>query len=394
MLRQEVAIGSLERDIPDTALLEGERRILARVAKGGPLNDVLRDLILLVEQPSHGDMLASILVLSQDGTRLLEGAAPSLPAAYNAAINGIPVGNGIGSCGTAAFTGESVFVADIATDPLWKDFRDLACEHGLAACWSVPLKSSDGQVLGTFANYYRVPRVPTGRDIIAIETVAQTAAIAIERHRAEMARSHAEEQRKMLLHELNHRVKNAFALAGALITVGARTVPSAAELAASVQGKLASLSRAHDLLVDRLSATDGTLADASLRDLVASAFAPYTVSPATQARIEGPDLRISSHALSDLALLLHELATNAAKYGAWSDGDGEVELRWVVNDNVLRFDWHEQGGPIVVPPSNLGFGSTLTRRIVEKQYGGTIDFDWHPRGLNIAITLPLPRIVS
>ena len=100
MLRQEVAIGSLGRDIPDTALLEGERRILARVAKGGPLTDVLRDLILLIEQPSQGEMLASILVLSEDGARLLEGAAPSLPAAYNAAINGIPVGNGIGSCGT------------------------------------------------------------------------------------------------------------------------------------------------------------------------------------------------------------------------------------------------------------------------------------------------------
>src|SRR3569623_315832 len=178
-LRQEVVIGSLERDIPDAALLEGERSILARVAKGGSLSDVLRDLILLVEQPSGGEMLASILVLSEDGTRLLEGAAPSLPAAYNAAINGIPVGNGIGSCGTAACTGQSVFVADIATDPLWKDFRGLAREHGLAACWSVPLKSADGQVLGTFANYYRVPRTPTRRDILTIETIAQPAAIAI-----------------------------------------------------------------------------------------------------------------------------------------------------------------------------------------------------------------------
>ncbi|MCW5690722.1 MAG: GAF domain-containing protein [Pseudolabrys sp.] len=393
-MRQEVVIGSLERDIPDAALLEGERSILARVVKGGPLSDVLRDLILLVERPSGGEMLASILVVSEDGTRLLEGAAPSLPAAYNAAINGIPVGNGIGSCGTAAFTGESVYVADIATDPLWKDFRDLAREHGLAACWSVPLKSADGQVLGTFANYYRVPRVPTRRDILTIETIAQTAAIAIERHRAELARSHAEEQRKMLLHELNHRVKNAFALAGALVTVGARTAPSAAELAASVQGKLSSLSRAHDLLVDRLSATEGTLADASLRDLVTSAFAPYTAASSAQARIEGPDLRIASHALSDLALLLHELATNAAKYGAWSDSHGSVELRWSVADDVLRFDWRERDGPIVVPPSTSGFGSTLTKRIVEKQYGGSIAFDWDPRGLNIAITLPLQRVAS
>ncbi len=393
-MRQEAFIGSLEREIPDVALLEGERSILGRVAKGGPLHDVLRDLILLIEQPSRGEMLASVLILSEDGNHLVEGAAPSLPPAYNVAIDGIPVGNGIGSCGTAAFTGESVFVADIATDPLWKDFRDLAKSHGLAACWSVPLRSSDGQVLGTFANYYRVPRVPTSRDVLAIETVAQTAAIAVERHRADMARARAEEQRKLLLQELNHRVRNAFALAGALVAVGARTAPSAADLATSVQGKLASLSRAHDLLLDRLSASEGALADASLRDLVASTFTPYASGPATQIRIDGPDLRIAPQALSDLTLILHELATNAAKYGALRERDGEVTLQWTVDDTSLRFDWRERGGPAVVAPAKAGFGSTLTQRIIEKQLGGRIESDWDPRGLHAAIVLPLQRIVS
>ena len=210
-------------------MLQGERSILSRVARGGPLADVLRDLIELVEKPSGGEMLASVLFVSEDGTRLLEGAAPSLPAEYNSAIHGLAIGHGVGSCGTAAYTGEPVFVADIANHPFWKDFRDVARAHGLAACWSVPIKSSEGKVLGTFANYYREPRAPTQRDMQIIETVAQTAAIAIERHRADVARARAEEQRKLLLQELNHRVKNAFAIASALVTLGARSAASPAE---------------------------------------------------------------------------------------------------------------------------------------------------------------------
>ena len=163
-------------------MLQGERSILSRVARGGPLADVLRDLIELVEKPSGGEMLASVLFVSEDGTRLLEGAAPSLPAEYNSAIHGLAIGHGVGSCGTAAYTGEPVFVADIANHPFWKDFRDVARAHGLAACWSVPIKSSEGKVLGTFANYYREPRAPTQRDrakharVTASSTVESAAA--------------------------------------------------------------------------------------------------------------------------------------------------------------------------------------------------------------------------
>lgn len=100
-------------------MLVAERDILARVAIGGPLKEILRDVILMVEKPSRGSMLASILLTTENGGNLVEGAAPSLSADYNAAIDGIPVGDGVGSCGTAAFTATPVIVTDIATDPLW-----------------------------------------------------------------------------------------------------------------------------------------------------------------------------------------------------------------------------------------------------------------------------------
>ena len=145
-------------------LLVRERDILTRIAAGGPLEEILRDLVLMVEQPSHGEMLASVLFLSPDRKHLLEGAAPSLPKEYNAAIHGAEIGPRVGSCGTAAHTGEPIIVSDIAASPLWEDFRDIALKHNLRACWSIPIKAADGSVLGTFANYYREPREPTGRD--------------------------------------------------------------------------------------------------------------------------------------------------------------------------------------------------------------------------------------
>jgi len=229
-------------------LIVAEREILTRVAAGGSLAEVMRDIILMVEKPAKGDMLASILILSDDGKHLLEGAAPSLPAAYNAAVNGIPVGEGVGSCGTAASRREAVIVSNIATDPLWADYRELALGHGLRACWSLPIVAADGQILGTFANYYREPKEPTERDLEVIGMVTRTTAIAIERSRNELARERAEHQRLLLLRELDHRVKNLFTLVGSLLKMTAHSATDVKSYAEAVQGRLAALQRAHEMV--------------------------------------------------------------------------------------------------------------------------------------------------
>jgi GAF domain-containing protein len=155
----------------------GERAVEA-VASGASLNDALAELIRALEAESQVEMLGSILLLQ--GDRLYEGAAPNLPPAYNAAISGLQIGPAVGSCGTAAHYGETVFVDDIKTDPLWVDFRAIALEHGLRACWSTPIKDTQGRVLGTFANYYRQARHPRQSDYSAIETAAAYVAKAIE----------------------------------------------------------------------------------------------------------------------------------------------------------------------------------------------------------------------
>lgn len=140
----------------------------------------LNELLRSVEATSRSGMLASILILDKDAGRLRHGAAPSLPAEYNAAIDGVEIGPQVGSCGTAAYLDRTVVVYDIANDPLWSNFRDLALTHQLRACWSTPIHHPDGSILGTFANYYTVVRDPSPIDQTHTEIVKNIAADIIE----------------------------------------------------------------------------------------------------------------------------------------------------------------------------------------------------------------------
>jgi PAS domain S-box-containing protein len=167
-------------------LLTGEKRLLEMVARGDSRALILDAFCRLFEELSSGS-LSSILLLDANTSRLRHGAAPNLPAEYTEAIDGIVIGPSVGSCGTAAYRAEPVIVSDIATDPLWADYRDLALAHELRACWSRPILSSNGRVLGTFATYYREPRSPTPQERNVIEQITHLASIAVDRKQAENA---------------------------------------------------------------------------------------------------------------------------------------------------------------------------------------------------------------
>src|ERR1700716_1506711 len=173
------------------ALLAGENRILEMLAKGDSLAEILDNLCQMVEVQSTG-VLASILLMDANGKQLRHGGAPNLPKAYTEAIDGAFIGASVGSCGTAAYRAEQVIVSDIATDPLWADFRDLALAHSLRACWSTPIFSSEGKVIGTFAMYYREPRSPSPLEQDTIKHITHLAGIAIQRKLAETARRESE----------------------------------------------------------------------------------------------------------------------------------------------------------------------------------------------------------
>ena len=177
-------------------LMAEHRTMLEQIARQAPLSEVLDAMVRCIEHISPHDVLASVLLADPDGRHLRHGAAPSLPDFYNQAIDGIATGEGVGSCGTAAHRREPVIVTDIATDPFWADFRRLAEQAGVAACWSVPILARDGGLLGTFAVYHRTPRVPQDTDLTLIGIFADTAALAIERHHIEQAKAAAEARAK------------------------------------------------------------------------------------------------------------------------------------------------------------------------------------------------------
>jgi PAS domain S-box-containing protein len=191
----------ISRDITERKrnelLITSQNRVLELLASGAPLSAILETICRSVEELAPG-VLCSILLL--EGDRLRHGAAPSLPHDYNQKVDGLKIGPTVGSCGTAAYLKKPVIVSDTFTDPLWADFRDLAQQYGLRACWSTPILSQRGDVLGTFAMYYREVRSPSAYELQLIERVTHMASLAIERAQTQ-AQLRASEQRYRSLFE-------------------------------------------------------------------------------------------------------------------------------------------------------------------------------------------------
>lgn len=187
----------LARDAADRELSEQREQtrnhVLELLAHGASLAAILDEIVRGVEQ-QQPDMLCSILLLDNEGKRLLTGAAPSLPDFYNAAIDGIEIGIGAGSCGTAAFTGQRVIVEDVQVHPYWAPYKELAGRAGLGACWSEPIRSASGKVLGTFAIYHHQAHHPTDDEIRLIEQTANLAEVALGRSHADQALKESEKK--------------------------------------------------------------------------------------------------------------------------------------------------------------------------------------------------------
>ncbi len=201
----EPCLLSIAHDITERkraeSLLAGEKRVLEMISSDARLSTVLESIVRLVEEQQPGT-LCSILLLDKSGKTLHHGAAPSLPPSYVQAIDGIAIGPTAGSCGTAAFLEKTVIVSDISSDPLWATGRDLALPHGLRACWSMPIFSSDRLVLGTIAQYHRAPTSPADDDLRLVERFCHLAGIAIERAQAEDVLRNANQALRTLSRQL------------------------------------------------------------------------------------------------------------------------------------------------------------------------------------------------
>jgi len=358
------------------SLIAAENEVLAAIVGNTPLPEILERLTRSVEEYSGNMTLASILLMDVDGKHLRHGAAPSLPNAYNQAIDGVEIGPSVGSCGTAAFRNEPVYVSDISTDPLWVDFKDLARSHGLKACWSTPIRSGSNSVLGTFALYHHEIRSPTPQEKEIVALTTRLAGLAIEQ---EQNRS----QRQLLVDELTHRVKN---LLTVVLAISSSTLRGHTEEAAykTFQERLIALSKAQDLL------TKSGWSSVDLHELVKSTVAPF-IPDAKRLAVEGPGAKIPARLTLSFALLLHELCTNASKHGALTTENGRISIKWAYSrhneDRKFLFSWSEAGGPPVGPPGRLGFGSRLIKMAFAAD-GGEGKTDYKVDGFSYEVALP------
>jgi len=193
-------------------------------------------------------------------------------------------------------------------------------------------------------------------------------------------RKEAEDRQDLLAREVDHRARNALAVVQSIVRL---TRASSIEgYGAAVEGRIKALARAHALL------SESRWQGADLRALVADELAPYRVGDADKVAIDGPNVSLLPHLAQGLALALHELATNAAKYGALSSKAGKVALSWQRSGELLILRWVERGGPPVTPPSTRSFGLTVIRAAVEQQLDGKAVFDWQPQGLSCTLSIP------
>jgi two-component sensor histidine kinase len=262
---------------------------------------------------------------------------------------------------------------------LWADFKDLALAHGLKACWSTPIRSSSSDVLGTFALYHREPRSPGPQEKEIVDLMTRIAAVAIEHERDQ-------EQRKLMVDELTHRVKNMLTV---VLSIAASTLRGHSEEAAykTFQDRLIALSKAQDLL------TQSGWSSVNLHEVVSNAVTPFVSGP-ERISVRGPTAKIPARLTLPFALLLHELCTNASKYGALTNDKGRVSVNWdypgLSKDRKLLFRWSEAGGPPVQPPTKQGFGSRLIKTAFASD-GCEGNANYNPDGFAYEIALPIDQ---
>jgi PAS domain S-box-containing protein len=209
-------------------------------------------------------------------------------------------------------------------------------------------------------------------------------------------RRRAEEQQKLLLREMDHRVKNLFALASSVVTLSARNTSKADELAAAVRARLSALARAHSLTLTNTSdASRSTEQPTQMHTLIRTILLPFDTGAdggPSQVEITGPDILVAGGSVTSLAMLLHEFAANAAKYGALSSAAGRLSIDCRDEGSQFVLVWSEDGGPAVSQTRAGGFGTLLGQVTVKSQLGGEITRFWMPQGLTIRLALAKDRL--
>lgn len=280
------------------------------------------------------------------------------------------------SCGAAFTLGKRVIVPDSEACDFMAESADL--DHyrlsNIRAVQSTPLVSRSGQLLGMISTHWREPHHPSESALQLFDVLARQAADLVER-------AQREQQLRLLASEAEHRARNVLATVQA--TVHLTQADTVIGFREALNGRIQALAYVHQLFVE------SRWAGADIHRLVSEELAGYSRGTEGQAQIFGPECLMEPGAAQAVAMILHELATNAAKYGALSVPDGRVQVEWSSAGGepvVLR--WIETGGPPVTRPKHRGFGSRVIEDLVRRQLKGELRVDWRPEGVSCEITLP------
>jgi PAS domain S-box-containing protein len=402
-------------------LLAGEKRLLEMIARGDSLELVLEAICLFVEDQSRG-VLSSVLLLDPNGICLRHGAAPSLPKSYTQAIDGAAIGPRAGSCGTAAYRAEQVVVSDIARDPLWTDYKDLALAHGLRACWSTPIFSSEGKVLGTFAMYHLEPGSPSPQEHDLIEQITHLAGVALERKRTEEALRQAQanlahvsrvttmgELTASLAHEVNQPIAAAVTNANTCLRWLAASTPNLEEARAAAMRIVKDGTRAAEIISRiRLLFKKGTaereLVDVNevIREMIVllrGETTRYNIWVWTDLGTDLPEVMGDRVQLQQVMMNLIMNSIDAMKEVDGARGLGIKSQR--AEDGYLLVSVSDTGVGLpsqeasqifnaffTTKPDGTGMGLSISRSIVESHGGRLWAAGNTPRGATFHLTLP------
>jgi len=230
----------------------------------------------------------------------------------------------------------------------------------------------------------------------AMTELASFVGIALRMLRNEQSLRRALDEQEMLAKEMSHRVNNQFQVIEGLIRFTAKGTATKEEMVTELSGRLHALAAAHALVRRNFIEAEPASRASDLGALIRTIVRPHegpVDGAASRFSIKGPSIQCGDHAANGIALIVHELATNAAKYGALKANDGRVEVSWRQDEMNAVLRWVERGGPrIEAPPTNNGFGSVLAQSTVVRQFGGTLDCEWQHEGLTVTVTLPLARL--
>jgi two-component sensor histidine kinase len=228
----------------------------------------------------------------------------------------------------------------------------------------------------------------------AMTELATFVGIALRMVRTEQRLNEALEEQETLTREISHRINNLFVVTEGMIRISLKAAATKEEMAENLSSRLHAFSRAHALVRASFSPDGSVPVGSDIADMVRTIIEPHEAGPGRRRfSIKGPSIHCGEHASNSMALIFHELATNAVKYGALRRDEGRIDIEWQHDDRNLTIRWAERGGPrIETPPDTLNFGTTLVQNTVSRRFNGTLDYEWPAEGMVATITIPMDAL--